>query len=87
MKQRTYEHVEMEPAAADFLELLRDLGHVDDDGVERLTNELMSAGSAARPVTLHDVRRHAAAFLFDAQPGMRPEQRDLLSAEWDRLFG
>ena len=87
MSKRAYEHVEMEPAAADFIELLRDLGHVDDAAVERLTNELMNAGSATRPVTLDDVRRHAAVFLFEAQPGMRPDQRDLLGAEWDRLFG
>lgn len=87
MKARVYEHVDVEPAASDFLELLRDLGHLDDASVELLTSDLLRGASAARPVTLDDVRRRAAVFLFEAQPTMRPQQRELLGNEWARLFG
>lgn len=80
------EHVDLEPAAADFLEMLRELGHLDDAAIERLTGDLVSL-PGARVVTLQDTRRAAAAHLFAAEAGMRPEARDVLMQEWSRLFG
>ncbi len=86
MARATYEHVEIEPAASDFIELLRELGHLDDVGIESLTSDLMRAGSSGKPVTLADVRRQAAIQLFELREQMRPDQRELLDAEWGRLF-
>ncbi len=86
MARASYEHVDIEPAASDYIELLRELGHLDDASIEALTSDLMRAGSGGKPVTLADVRRQAAIQLFDLREQMRPDQRELLDAEWGRLF-
>ena len=86
MARPSFEHVDIEPAASDFIELLRELGHLDDAGIEVLTSQLMRAGSSGAPVTLADARRQAAIQLFELRPQLRPEQRELLDAEWGRLF-
>jgi hypothetical protein len=81
-------HLDMEPRASDFIELLRDLGHLDDATMERLTDSILEARNASAPpmVTYDEVRLAAATLLFDAESTMRPESRDLLGAEWNRLF-
>jgi hypothetical protein len=81
------EHLDMEPRASDFVELLRDLGHLDDAAMERLTEHFLRSRSGSAPITYDDARRAAAVLLFDAEDGLRPESRELLSAEWTRLFG
>lgn len=87
MASRTpVQHLEMEPRASDFLNLLRDLGHLDPAGFDRLTAELLQADRAGRRITLDDVRRAAAVLLFELAPSLRPDQRELLDAEWARLF-
>lgn len=82
-------HLEMEPRAADFLELLRDLGHLDERTVDLLTDGLLNARQAesktTRPVTFDELRRAAALLLFQGDH-LRPEQRELLDQEWARLF-
>ncbi len=80
------EHLDLEPAAADFLEMLRELGHLDDSAIERLTGEFVNL-PGARAVSLQDARRAAAAMLFSGESSMRPEARDVLLQEWTRLFG
>jgi hypothetical protein len=81
------QHLDFEPRAGDFLELLRDLGHLDDAGMDRLTSLLVAQPRASRTVTFEEVRRVAAGILFDREAALRPEQRELLAAEWPRLFG
>lgn len=80
------QHLEFEPRAGDFLEMLRDLGHLDDAAMERLTAELVSQARPGRVVTFDEVRRATAVLLFDAESSMRPDARELLTAEWPRLF-
>lgn len=82
------DHLDLEPRASDFLELLRDLGHLDEGAMERLSDELLrSRPPGASPViSYEDARRAAAALLFDGEGKMRPEARELLGAEWLRLF-
>ena len=79
-------HLELEPRAADFLEMLRDLGHLDDAAFEALTGALVHAPRAGRVVTFEEVRRAAAAHLFEAAERLRPDQREVLNQEWARLF-
>ena len=85
----TVQHLEFEPRAGDFLELLRDLGHLDDAAFERLSGALV-ASPHGRVVTFDEVRRAAAVALFDVDPSARagapPEGKELLAQEWARLF-
>ncbi|MFZ5475939.1 MAG: hypothetical protein ACOZNI_04115 [Myxococcota bacterium] len=87
MPAPTAQHLDFEPRASDFMELLRDLGHLDDAGVDRLTSLLVAQPRQGHVVTFDEVRRVAAALLFEREAAMRPEQRELLTAEWARLFG
>lgn len=81
-----YQHVDLAPEASDFLELLRELGHLDDAAIDTLTARLMQDAAPGQPLTLHDARRAAAIWLADHEAGLRPEARELLQAEWARLF-
>ena len=40
-----YQHIDITPEASDFIELLRELGHLDDTAIEALTTGLMQNAS------------------------------------------
>jgi hypothetical protein len=86
MSRSPIQHLELEPRAGDFLEMLRDLGHLDEPAVERLTEKLVAQPRAGRVVTYEELRRAAAILLFDAESGMRSDSKELLTQEWARLF-
>lgn len=81
-----YQHVEIAPEASDFLELLRELGHLDDAAIDSITSALMSNAGPRATVDIADVRRACALWLTDQADRMRPEARELLQLEWPRLF-
>jgi hypothetical protein len=81
-----YQHVDIAPEASDFLELLRELGHLDDAAVDFISSSLMTGAAANASVQLHDVRRACAVWLTDHADSMRPEAKELLQLEWSRLF-
>jgi len=80
------EHIDLEPRAADFLALLRDLGHVDDATMERITSTLVTGARAGGAIGFDETRRVAAIALFEQEARMRPEAKELLGTEWSRLF-
>lgn len=86
MSASPVQHLELEPRASDFLDLLRDLGHLDDAGLEALTGQLVGQPRQSRVVTFQELRRAAAVYLFEREAAMRPDARELLTAEWARLF-
>lgn len=86
MSRPPIQHLELEPRAGDFLELLRDLGHLDDAAVEKITSALVAQPRAGRIVTLDELRRAVASHLFDAEATLRADARELLTQEWPRLF-
>lgn len=81
-----YQHVDLSPEASDFLELLRELGHLDDAAIDALTAQMMQEATAGQALALHDAKRAAAVWLADHENQLRPEARELLQAEWGRLF-
>lgn len=80
------QHLELDAAASDFLELLKDLGHIDPIGMDRISGQLVGSARPNRRLTLEEVRRVVAAYLFDHEGELRPDQREVLQAEWGRLF-
>ena len=86
MAAPNYQHVDIDPEASDFLELLRELGHLDDGAIELITSGLMHTARPGAAVSLADVRRAAALWLVDNQAKLRPEAQELLNLEWARLF-
>ena len=87
MASRTpIQHLELDAPAADFLELLRDLGHLDAIALDRISSQLVGTTRPDRRLGLEEVRRVVATYLFDHDADLRPDQREILQAEWGRLF-
>lgn len=84
--RKPVQHLEFEPRASDFLGLLRDLGHLDQAAFDKITAALVSKPRADGRITLEEVRRAAAAHLFEAEGSLRPDQKEILAGEWPRLF-
>ncbi len=80
-------HLEFEPRAADLIELLRELGHLDDTAIEAIVAPLVTAPRQSRVVTYEEIRRAAAIHLFEKEPNLRSDMKEALGAEWLRLFG
>ena len=80
-------HLEFEPRAADLLELLRELGHLDDAAIEGIVAPLVTAPRQGRVITYEEIRRAAAIHLFEKEPNLRSDMKEALGAEWLRLFG
>jgi hypothetical protein len=80
------QHLELEPRASDFLTLLRDLGHLDEPMLEALTARLVGEGHAGKQVSFIELKAAIATLLFERENALRPDIRDLLQAEWARLF-
>ena len=85
--RRPTQHLELDPQGSDFLTLLRDMGHVDDALVEELTSRLVLRSGESRQISFRELRQHIAALLFEREPTMRPELREVLRSEWGRFFG
>jgi len=84
-------HLVLTPEAGALLELLQELGHLDDVSVGVITAALTGEGPEATHdpdglVDVADLRRAVAAILFDRESGMDPEQVRLLTREWHLLF-
>ncbi len=78
------QHLELEPRAADFLELLRELEHVDERVLARITDRLVIAPRKETRIGFDELRRAVAIELFEKP--MHQDARATLDAEWARLF-
>jgi hypothetical protein len=83
----TAAHLEFEPRAADLLELLRDLGHLDEGGLEAIVTPLVTSPRSTNTISYEEVRRAAALLLFEREPELRADMKEALGAEWLRIFG
>jgi hypothetical protein len=72
------------------LELLQDLGHLDDvlfeQVLESISKALVPEGAAHVLVSLDDVRRLVASMLMEQEAKLEDPQRKLLEREWALLF-
>lgn len=84
------QHVELTPEALGFLELLQDLGHLDDvlfeQVLESISKALVPEGATHVLVSLDDVRRLVASMLMEQEAKLEDPQRQLLEREWALLF-
>lgn len=83
--------IELTPAAARFLELMRDLGHLDDRMyaavLDALSTEVAASGGSGRVTIDRDqVRRLVAIGLFEIDNDLEREQAEHLHKEWACLF-
>lgn len=70
--------------ATRFLNVLRDLGYLDDEMEDEVLDSLMA--ECGGNVGLDELRRHVAIVLFDRQYELEPETLRLLEEEWRVVF-
>lgn len=72
------------------MELLQDLGHLDDvlfeQVLESISKALVPEGATHVLVSLDDVRRLVASMLMEQEAKLGDPQRQLLEREWALLF-
>lgn len=78
--------LEVEPAASALLDLLVDLGHLDEQLLETVNDRLLDEAPSSGVLDLPAVRRVAAEVLFDHLDDTDPEQRRVIDQEWGLLF-
>ncbi len=84
--------LELDPAAAAFLDLLLDLGHLDDAMLNQVNDRLLDVDSGApsagaHPIDLAAVKRIAAGVIVDRLPETDGEYQRAFDREWPLLFG
>ena len=78
--------LEVEPAASTLLDVLVDLGHLDEQLLNEVNDRLLDAQPEDGVVTLDAVRRIAAQVIFDKAGDADPEQQRVLEQEWGLIF-
>ena len=79
-------HLQVAPAASAFLDLMVDLGHLDDRALEEVNDRLLDQASPDEQLGLDEVRRVIATVIFGAQDRLDGEQGRILDSEWGLLF-
>ncbi|HJN77972.1 MAG TPA: hypothetical protein QGF58_28920 [Myxococcota bacterium] len=86
-----HQQLQLTPEANAFLQLLRELGHLDGALFEAFLQELSPPIGALtqEPLALgrDDIRRLVGAYLFARSSELPPESLELLAREWPLLFG
>lgn len=78
--------MEVQPAASQLLDMLVELGHLDDLMLNEVNDRLLDLSPPDGQITLQDVRRIVAEVLFTHEGGFDPEFGRLVSQEWGLLF-
>jgi hypothetical protein len=83
--------IELDQEASILLDLLVDLGHLDELALEQVNQVLAGIekplnehGMAS--INVNDVRRIAAMTLFDRAPTLEGEARRMIEREWGLIF-
>lgn len=83
--------LDLEPAAAALLDLLVELGHLDDRMLQLVNDRLLDLEGIGDPgevhaVTVADVKRVAAGVIQDHLVETDPEYQRAVEREWPLLF-
>lgn len=77
---------EVDPSASTLLDVLVELGHLDDKMLDVVNDRLLDLDPAGGVITLDLARRVAAQVLFESDKEFDHEQRRVLEQEWGLLF-
>ena len=91
MARNPPEILDLEPPAAAMLDLLVELGHLDDRMLQLVNDRLLDLDLAGppdqvRPIGLAEVKRVAAAVIEDNLAETDPEYQRAVEREWPLLF-
>ena len=82
---------ELDSRASTLLDVLVDLGHLDETSLDQVNQVLASIDKPLNEhgmatITLNDVRRVASMALFERLPKLDGEARRMIEREWGLLF-
>jgi len=78
--------VDVDPAGSALLDILVELGHLDERLLGQVNDRLLDVQGADGQVGLVEVRRLAAEILFDHEGELDPELLRVVGQEWGLLF-
>ena len=76
----------LDAAGGAFLDLLVDLGHLDDKLLALMNDRLLDLDTAGGVIGVDDVRRVAAELIDEHRGDADPEYQRTLDLEWGFLF-
>lgn len=76
----------LDNAAGAFLDLLVDLGHLDDKLLALMNDRLLDLDAPGGLISVDDVRRTAAQLIDEQRGDSDPEYQRTLDLEWNFLF-
>jgi len=83
--------IELDTRASALLDVLVDLGHLDETSLEQVNQVLATIEKPLNDqgmavIDINDVRRVAAMALFERTPKLDGEARRMIEREWGLLF-
>jgi hypothetical protein len=78
--------LELDPNASALLDLLVELGHLDEDMLEAVNDRFLDLPLVGGAVTVDDVRRVVAEVVFENLDKLDDEFRRMLESEWGLLL-
>ena len=76
----------LDPAASSFLDMMVDLGHLDERMLSTLNDQLLELVADDGHVPLEEIRRLVATLVFEHMDETEPEYKRMLEGEWSLLF-
>lgn len=76
----------LDPNASTLLDLLVELGHLDEEMLETVNDRFLDLPLAGGAVTVDDVRRVVAEVVFENLDKLDDEFRRMLETEWGLLL-
>ncbi len=78
--------LELDPSASALLDLLVELGHLDEEMLETVNDRFLDLPLIGGAITVDDVRRVVAAVVFENLDKLDDEFRRMLETEWGLLL-
>lgn len=78
--------LQLDPDASVVLDLLVELGHLDEKMLVEVNDQLLDLQIPGGQVTADDVRRVVATVVFEHIDSMDPDFRRMVESEWGLLF-
>ena len=78
--------IQLDTDASTLLDLLVELGHLDDRLLATINDRLLDLDTPSGVVSLEDVRRIVAAVVFESMEELDLEFLRMIESEWGLLF-
>jgi hypothetical protein len=78
--------VDLSPEASSLLDVLVEAGHLDEETLSMVNDQLLDQAAEGGQISLQSLRRVVALSLFDRESALDPEMRRTIELEWGLLL-